>query len=488
MRCSRPTGWLFLINLVSFLLLPGLVFSVFTRLGVARRVAWHWMWLLPTGYCFLLQAGSMGNDLFGAPFALAAVDFALRAKVSGRQRDFFASLLAAALLTSAKTSSLPLGLPWAIAILPSFRPALRRPLSLLAVCLLAIFASVLPTLVFNQNYSGNWSGADLNDPGINNVALRTGANAVLLAAQNLAPPVFPLADRWNRGVVNALPPALNGRLHAVIAETQAIDDMLPQMQIEEGAGLGFGVSLLLLAGFLAARFHRLPEPAAPARRHDAWLTLLRWSPAVSLLALMTQFNLAVISRILTPYYALLVPIILAGRAQERLVRTRWWRAAAGGVFVIAGGLLAIQPARPLFPVLTLAEYLQARHPDSKPLARVVEVYSVYHNRNDAFAPARAALRPGLEVVGMITFDDPETSLWRPFGARRIVHVCPKDTAADLKARGVGYVFIKPAMLEDFFHCSLDDWLKRTNAQIIQKISLNLRAATGPSEWLLVKLN
>ena len=57
------------------------MFSVFTRLGVRRRVAWSWMWLVPTGYCFLLQAGSIGNDLFGAPFALAAVDFALRAKV-----------------------------------------------------------------------------------------------------------------------------------------------------------------------------------------------------------------------------------------------------------------------------------------------------------------------------------------------------------------------------------------------------------------------
>ena len=483
----KTDRWLFLINLVSFLLLPGLVFSVFTRLGVARRVAWRWMWLLPTGYCFLLQAGSMGNDLFGAPFALAAVDFALRAKVSGRQRDFFASLLAAALLTSAKTSSLPLGLPWAIAILPSFRPALRRPLSLLAVCLLAIFASVLPTLVFNQNYSGNWSGADLNDPGINNVALRTGANAVLLAAQNLAPPVFPLADRWNRGVVNALPPALNGRLHAVIAETQAIDEMLPQMQIEEGAGLGFGVSLLLLAGFLVAGFHRLPS-SAPANRHDAWLTLLRWSPAVSLLALMTQYNLAVISRILTPYYALLVPIILAGRAQERLVRTRWWRAAAGGVFVIAGGLLAIQPARPLFPALTLAEHLQARHPDSKPLARIVEVYSVYHSRNDAFAPARAALRPDLEVLGMITFDDPETSLWRPFGARRIVHVCPKDSAAELKARGIEYILVNPTAFGLWFQSPLDDWLGKMNARTDRKISLNLRAATGPSDWLLVKLN
>ena len=52
---------LFLINFVSFLLLSGFRFSVRTRLGVRPRVAWWWMWLLPTGYNFLLQAGSVSK-------------------------------------------------------------------------------------------------------------------------------------------------------------------------------------------------------------------------------------------------------------------------------------------------------------------------------------------------------------------------------------------------------------------------------------------
>lgn len=82
---DRP---LFLINSISLMFLPGLVFSVFTRLGVRRLVAWHWMWLVPTGYCYLLQAGSIGNDLFGAIFILAALDFALRARSSGSARIF----------------------------------------------------------------------------------------------------------------------------------------------------------------------------------------------------------------------------------------------------------------------------------------------------------------------------------------------------------------------------------------------------------------
>jgi uncharacterized membrane protein YqaE (UPF0057 family) len=142
MALTRTDRLLFLINVVSFLLLPGLVYSVFTRLGVRRRVAWHWMWVAPTGYCYLVQAGSVANDLFGAPFALAAVDFALRARRSQAPRDFFASVIAAALMTSAKTSDLPLLLPWGLAILPSWRLGFRRPLGLAAVVLIAVGAGI----------------------------------------------------------------------------------------------------------------------------------------------------------------------------------------------------------------------------------------------------------------------------------------------------------------------------------------------------------
>ena len=122
---THSTRGLFLINFLPFLLLPGLVFSVFTQLGVRARVAWHWMWLLPTGYNFILQAGGNANDTFPAVYALAAVDFGLRAWKSRRPADLWHSLLAAALLTGAKASNLPLLLPWAIVIFPA-RPAAAK--------------------------------------------------------------------------------------------------------------------------------------------------------------------------------------------------------------------------------------------------------------------------------------------------------------------------------------------------------------------------
>ncbi|MDD5138901.1 MAG: hypothetical protein PHY43_01415 [Verrucomicrobiales bacterium] len=476
---------LFLINTVSFLLLPGLVFSVFTRLGVRRRVAWHWMWIAPTGYCFVLQAGSIGNDLFGATFALAAVDFALRAKKSGLARDLFAAILAAAMMTSAKTGSLPLLLPCALALLPSLKLFFRWPVRTVAVCVIGLFASALPTMVLNAKFSGDWSGAGIGrDAGKNATVLRVGANTVSLASQNLVPPVFPLADKWNQEVLKRIPSGLESRLRSVMLEHQAYEFSVSEMQIEENAGLGFGVSALLLVSVVAAGLTRQKKIFT---RNSAWQRCVRWAPVISLLAMMTQYNLSVFCRIITPYYALLLPVFLNGAAQERLVKKGWWRVAAGMVFLMAAGLLVISPARPLFPVQTILGKVAGHAAHSKALARMEEVYTVYRERNDGFAPARAILPPGLKVLGMITYDDPEASLWRPWGSRRIEHVCATDTAADLRARGIQYILLREQVMSSL-DCTLNDWLKRMDAQVIVKIPLNLRASSGPLGWDLVKLN
>jgi len=475
---------LFLINIVSFLFLPGLIFSVFTRLGVRRRVAWHWMWVVPTGYGFLLQAGSIGNDLFPAPFALAAVDFALRAKISKSPRDFFASILAAALMTGAKASGLPLLLPWAIAILPSLKLTLRRPILTMAVCIIAFAASFLPNAILNAHYCGDWTGMAADRPGmVKAPVFKASVNAGLVVIENLVPPVFPVAGKWNHMMDQTLSPGLQARLGRIMEGPQCRFH-LEEMQIEEIGGLGFGVSFLLLASMVAAYFARPTYSVCSS----PWLTCVRWSPVISMLSLLSQSNLYEIARVLTPYYALLLPPLLACAGHERLVKFFWWRAVAFAVFFIAAGILIISPARPLFPVGMLLEKIHpaaAQHPS---LARIEAVYSVYAARNDAFAPARDALPPDVKILGLVTFDDPETSLWHPFGSREIKHVCPGDTAADLKSDGIEYVLLKTENFEPRFGCSTGDWVVRLNAQVVRKISLYLRASQGPMDWYLVRLN
>jgi hypothetical protein len=41
--------WLFLYNVLSFMILPGLIYAFLVLAGVRKRVAWWWMWLLPAG-------------------------------------------------------------------------------------------------------------------------------------------------------------------------------------------------------------------------------------------------------------------------------------------------------------------------------------------------------------------------------------------------------------------------------------------------------
>ena len=475
---------LFLINIVSFLLLPGLIFSVFTRLGVRRRVAWHWMWIVPTGYGFLLQAGSLGNDLFPAPFALAAVDFALRAKISRSPRDFFASILAAALMTGAKSSGLPLLLPWAIAILPSLKLILRWPVRTMAVCVIAFAASFLPNAILDAHYCGDWTGMAADRPGmVKSPAFKTSVNTGLVVVENLVPPVFPVADKWNRMMDKLLSPEMQARLGRVM-EGPLCRFHLEQMQIEEIGGLGFGVSFLLLASVATAYFARRANSVCGS----PWLACVCWSPVISLLALLSQSDLYEIARVLTPYYALLLPSLLACAGHERLVKFFWWRAAAFAVFFIAAGILIISPARPLFPVGIFLEKIHAATAQHPSLVRVETVDSVYASRNDAFAPARALLPPGVKILGLATFDDPETSLWRPFSSREIKLVCPGDTAAHLKSNGIEYILLKMENFEPRFGCSYDNWAAQMNAQLIQKITLRLRAGTPASDWYLVKLN
>lgn len=488
MALSRSDRLLFLINLISYLFLPGLLFSLLTRLGVRRRVAWHWMWIFPTGYCFVLQAGSISNDSFAAPYALAAIDFALRAKISRRPRDFFSSVLAAALLTSAKTGNLPLLLPWAIAIFPSLKFFVQRPVATAAICLAVIFTSFMPTAVFNERHYHDWSGLSTEalqahgDP-----VLRTTANIALVTIINLTPPVFPEADQWNRLVRNTLSPDLQLKLEQSYTEPAAAEFQAQEMQIEECAGLGFGVTLFLAISAVIATVSSRKWPVLFGSPEVLWKTAIILSCWISTFALITQSEVYPIGRILAPYYVLLLPLLLVFPAHEQLVKKFAWRAGAWLVFILAAGLVIICPARPLFPVRTILDTMQARYPDSRLLARAEEVYLVYRDRGNAFAPVVNTLPPGLKVLGFVTYDDPETSLWQPFGSRRIIHIRPDDTPEYLKSRGVEYILAKDELFGKQFP-AFSDWLKEMNAQAVQKIHLNLRADGDAADWHMIKLN
>ena len=478
---------LFVINAISFLLLPGLIFSVLRQLGVRAGVAWHWMWLFPGGYGFLLQAGSVSNDMFGAVFALAAIDFALRARRTKELPAALLSILSAALLTSSKSSNLPLLLPWVIALYPSGRRLCGKPLATGAVILLAAGASFLPTAVLNLKYCGNWTGLNIESANFlsNRPFFHLSVNSVLLTIQNLAPPVFPVAAKWNALMDATIPTELAKVLQARF-ERQGARLALGEMQREESAGLGCGLTLLLLATAGWRLCHR-DKKFGPGRRLWGVATLIVIGTWMAAVVFMAKSGLSPAARYLLPYYVIMASPILMGTAVARLVRMRWWRITALVGVAMAALVIVVTPPRPLWPAVTLLREAGAEHSPNPLVRRAWTVYSVYGERADAFAPARASLPREADPLGLVTFDDPETSLWRPFGARRIVHVTKTDTAASLDARGIQYVLVSSTVLAVQYQTTLADWLKQVEGEVVQTLALTLRAESGPKDWYVVKI-
>ncbi len=259
---THSTRGLFLINFLPFLLLPGLVFSVFTRLGVRARVAWHWMWLLPTGYDFILQAGGNANDTFPAVYALAAMDFGLRARESRNIADVWHSILAAALLTGAKASNLPLLLPWALVMVTSGNWQVPRKINFtslatrhLPLAALAAMVSFLPTAILNVQHLGDWSGLSIERAGMamRNPLVGVWGNALLLLLDNFTPPLFPLAGWWNAHALAALPHFISAPMTANFEQGFL---WLGELPTEDWAGIGFGLSVLLAVSVAAGFFVR----------------------------------------------------------------------------------------------------------------------------------------------------------------------------------------------------------------------------------------
>lgn len=484
LKTDRP---LFLLNVISFLLLPGLVFSVLHRLGVRARAAWHWMWLLPTGYCYLLQTGSIGNDLFGATFALAAMHYALRARRTRCASDFWLSVLAAALATGTKSSNLLLGLPWLLAIGPALKHLLTLRLVTPVMAAVAVLCSAIPISVLNLRHCGDWSGQTLEHAAMGGApVLRVAVNSFWLAFRNLAPPIFPFAKAWNETVQRALPPEWKSRLESLFEGAEA-GFQLSEMESEEGAGLGFGVCVLLALSWWAARARGNRFQTARLRSETISARLIVPAAWVALLLFMSQSGLSAITRLIAPYYVLLLVPLLRNPGHADVVRTRAWGGGALAVFALGALLLAVNPARPLWPATTVLRALGAESSPHPLVRRAWTVYSTYQHRPRAFDPVLRVLPADANPLGFIGFDDLETPLWRPFGSRRIVHVRQADTADELRRRGVCYVLAGEETFHGRYNESLPELLRRLDAEVVVSIPLQLRAARGPVQWYLLKV-
>ena len=496
---------LFLLNFLPFVLLPGLLFTVCVRLGVRARAAWHWMWLLPTGYSFLLQAGSAGNDTFPTVFALAAVAFGLRAWQSRQVSDLWFSVLAAALLTGAKATNIPLLLPWAVVIFPLVPLLWRRWVVSTLVISVAAVVSFLPTAVLNFRNCGDWSGSILEPAGqtMHRPLVGIVGNAFQISLDNFAPPLFPLAGWWNQNAPHLLP-------HKLVAIVENNFDTgyfwLGELPTEDWAGIGFGISALLAVSLLAARRgevqHLVGAEVTRLKSNESQrlLTssptnfcvprlvcrLVLLAPWIALLAYCVKSGMVTAARLISPYYFLLLPSLILGAGHAQIVRRRWWQLASWLVMLVAFVVLILTPPRPLWPAQTILSAALRSHPGQPLLTRALKVYSVYAIRSDPLAPLLPLLPPDFKVIGFLgTPDDIDISLRRPYGTRRVEHILLADSSEFIRSKGIDYAVVSGLNLDEK-KTTLSAWLAQSGAELIATTNLTLKVTDGPQAWHVVR--
>ncbi|MFO1489177.1 MAG: hypothetical protein U1F65_11940 [Verrucomicrobiota bacterium] len=522
---------LFLLNFVPYVLMPGLFFSLCRQLGVRARTAWHWMWLLPTGYSFLLQAGSAGNDIFPTAYALAALVFGLRAWKTHSAVDLWYSTLAAALLTGAKATNLPLLLPWAALVTPLCAIALKKWLRTSLVLVFAATVSFLPTAVLNHLYCGDWSGSVLEPAGqtMRRPLVGIWGNTFQILLDNFCPPVFPIAGWWNQHATQLLP---QGLVETIGTNFDEGFFWLGELPTEDWAGIGFGISVLLALSLIAAIAAKSsqsltpgnslsplkrgegqgegklasnqnassPQPSPPLgeeRENSAagvgrfcaprWLRLfVLLSPWIGILVYCVKSGLVTAARLISPYYFVLWPSLILGTGHAFIVRRCWWQIASWAVVVMAFGVLIVTPPRPLWPAQTLLSAALKAKPDHRLLTRAYNVYAVYAIRSDPLAGVRPLLPADLKVTGFLgTPDDIDISFWRPYGTKRVEHILLDDPTDVIRSKGIEWAVVSGLHFQQR-NTTLSNWLAQSGAELVTTTNITVKVADGPQPWHVVR--
>ena len=481
---ARSDRGLFLINALGYLLMPGLLFSVFRQLGVARRVAWTWMWILPAAYGYALQAGGIGNDLMGGLCCLLSIQFGLRARTSGRITDVWLALLAVGLMTGVKLSNLPLALPCLVAVWPGLRLLRKHLAGSLTALGLAVLVSAAPMMTLNYLHTGDWSGDPDNkyQMQIHKPATALLGNCLLLGQQTLMPPVLPMAVEINRIFVERIPTNWQRQLHDDFPRYYL--NKINELPGEESASLGLGVTLplLIVLSISLAKFRVtwqlkvFADPVPP-------VALATW---VAILFYLLKMGSEAGPRLLLPYYALALVPLLRLPAQATLLRFQSWR-----LFLVLSALsvlpaMVLSPSRPLWPAQIACNEMSAKHPENKTVARMTAVYTAYAGRNDTLAPIRKLLPPEAAEIGVIAGNNDTTySLWRPFGTRKVTDLCFNPRHFLEQQITVEWVVVKEKYWPEVCPIPLTDWAAAHHAQLVKSVPIVELVGWGAENWVLL---
>ncbi len=467
----------FLINAASYLLLPGLIFSVFSALGIKRSIGARWMWIIPCASCFAMEAGSIGNDLPACAYILAALFFGLKAIETGRWTHIVLAVLASALMTGIKVVSLPLLLPIAICMLWVFlkHPKLIFPAAATAV--LATTISFLPIAVSNTLNAGDWAGDSNSLLKVQDPVVGLAGNAIIIGSASLAPAIFPQSEKLNVWFNSSIAEGSLSWIKAGFADFRMTH---PQLASEEHSGLGLGVSAALILGVAGAwrqlRIKRLVSPGG----------LIFASFWCALLFFMVKLANCGAPRLIAPYYAGLIGLPLLLIQSGKVFAKKWWRLSSLLLLLPIVPALAMSPARPLFPMRTIVEILKDMGIQSATLSRMDTVYEVYANRYDAYRPVRDLLPENTTSIGFAgTSGESQYSFWLPMGTRRVVDFTPGRNGELPDTSNLDAIVASAWGTNDRFGMTPQHLAERLDWEIIGSIPVRTLASSDAIEWCVL---
>jgi hypothetical protein len=460
----------FFINWISFLLMPSLIFRTFRLAGISAKSCWWWMWLLPLGYGYVLQSGSIGNDAFATDYALASVCFVLSADKREKFPDFGWAILGVALLTGTKGSNLPLALPWFVAMLLRYRVWISNIPKLLPWMTIALMISFVPTAALNHKHTGSWNGdpTNLGKMNLSNPSAGFAGNSLMLAYSAAQPPFLPTSSRVNDMVAHLFPSEFKVWL---LERFPRFELKIGEIPMEETAGLGLGVIACFVLWIFKGR--RSPVPLT-ILQEQPWF-FLGIAGLISLLFFMAKMGSESTARLLLPYYPflLLLPLGFYRSPKQPIPKIRWAFLFFASWVIVP---LILSPARPLFPVQKLLTSIG----DNPRFTRVCDVYQAYRQRSNCWDPILNILPPVIKTLGFFSHgDDLEAPLWKPYGQRKIVSTGEKD----ITVSGLPHadVWLARRSIAEFLK-SNPQW--QIHWKEIDSKLITQKASAGAEEWAL----
>jgi hypothetical protein len=474
--------FLFLLNFISFLLLPGLLFSFIRASGGSGRGPWFWMWLWPTGLGYLLQAASIANDAFATVYILAATVSALRFGRIGDSQSLFFCLLATALLSGLKTSNVILSLVPLAILAAAWKRILPRMGMVFASAFILIPASFLPTAFLNWKFCNDWTGAALETSRYASTPwIGWAGNALQLIGNNVAPPLLPNARGWDERLQSYLPDRVREALSQDFEGGFAFG--LGEIPTEgSGLGLGLTVALMTVAWMSRRQFSALWERSGEAQR------LNFFSGPVALGILMSKSAILTFYRICLPFYPVVFIFFLAATCWGRIRSSSFLRWVVFGQIFLAFQALLLEPSRPLWPAVIFL----SQPPPSVSLAplwqRALSVYRTYGERHAVYSPIRQWLPANTQAVGFFNGgDDPVATLWKPYGTLEVFEITPMDSLANLQQRGIRFAILGERGVRELAQMQLEEWILQSGGRIVSEFMLVPAVSRGQERWVLIEL-